>query len=88
MRRAPGLMRITAQSARQHFWSCWLPERLPPELHAKVSGISARGGTLVVFAETAAWSARLRYALLELEHEMRAADSTLVAIKVRVLPRA
>ena len=88
MRRAPGLMRITAQSARQNFWSCWLPERLPPELRAKVSGISARGGTLVVFAETAAWSARLRYALLELEHEMRAADPTLIAIRVRVLPRA
>jgi|ERR1043165_548152 hypothetical protein len=87
-RRAPGLMRITAQSARQNFWSCWLSERLTPEICAKVSGVSAHRETLVIFAETAAWSARLRYALLELEHEIRAADPTLTAIKVRVLPRA
>jgi len=87
-RRAPGLMRITAQSARQDFWSCWLSERLAPEICAKVSGVSAHGATLVIFAETSAWSARLRYALLELEHEMRAADPTLIAIKVRVLPRS
>ena len=87
-RRAPGLMRITAQSARQNFWSGWLSERLTPEIYAKVSGVSAHGETLVIFAETAAWSARLRYALLELEHQIRAADPALTAIKVRVLPRA
>jgi len=65
-----------------------LSERLTPEICAKVSGVSAHRETLVIFAETAAWSARLRYALLELEHEIRAADPTLTAIKVRVLPRA
>ena len=87
-RRTPGLMRVTAQSARQNFWSCWLSERLPADIRSKVSGLSARGETLVIFAETAAWSARLRYALLELEHEMRAVDPTLTVIKVRVLPRS
>jgi hypothetical protein len=85
-RRAPGLMRITAQSARQNFWSCWLSERLSPELRAKVSGITESAGTLVIFAETAAWSARLRYAVLELEHEIRAADPAVIEVKVRVLP--
>jgi hypothetical protein len=87
-RRAPGLMRVTAQSARQNFWNCWLSERLPPELRARVSGISARAGTLVIFGETAAWSARLRYAVLELEHEIRAADAAVTEVKVRVLPRS
>jgi hypothetical protein len=86
-RRSPGLMRVTAQSARQNFWSCWLSERLPLELRAKISGISERAGTLVIFAETAAWSARLRYAVLELEHEIRAADPAVVEVRVRVLPR-
>ena len=85
-RRAPGLTRITAQSARQNFWSCWLSERLPAELRAKVSGISESAGTLVIFAETAAWSARLRYAVLELEHEIRAADPAVIEVKVRVFP--
>ncbi len=87
-RRAPALMRVTAHAARQHFWSCWLSERLPPEIRARVSGVSESAGKLVIFAETAAWSARLRYAVLELEREMRAADSTLLEVKVRVLPRS
>jgi hypothetical protein len=56
-------------------------------MRPKVSGISEHDGTLVIFAETAAWSARLRYAVLELEHELRAADPELIAVKVRVLPR-
>jgi hypothetical protein len=87
-RRAPGLMQLTAQSARQNFWRCWLSERLPPEIRRRLSGISEQAGRVVIFAETAAWSARLRYAVLELEHEMRAADPTLLEVKVRVLPRA
>ncbi len=87
-RRMPSLTRVTAQSARQNFWSCWLSERLPAEIHTRMSGISAQHGTLVIFAQTAAWSARLRYAVLELEPEMRAADPALVEVKVRVLPRS
>ena len=87
-RRTPVLMHVTAQSARQDFWRCWLSERLPPPLRARLSGISEQAGKLVVFAETAAWSARLRYAVLELEEEMRAADPALLEVKVRVLPRA
>ncbi|MGN6452056.1 MAG: hypothetical protein ACTHL7_03155 [Steroidobacteraceae bacterium] len=65
-----------------------MSERLTAEICAKVSGVSAHGETLVIFAETAAWSARLRYAVLELEREMRTADPTLLTIKVRVLPRS
>ena len=87
-RRVPSLTRVTAQSARQNFWSCWLSERLPAEIAARVSGVNERAGTLVIFAETAAWSARLRYAVLELEPEIRAADSSLNAVKIRVLPRS
>ena len=86
-RRVPSLNRVTAQAARQNFWSCWLSERLPPEMHPRISGITERDGTLTIFAETAAWSARLRYAVLELEHEIRAAAPALTAVRVRVLPR-
>jgi hypothetical protein len=87
-RNLPGLTRVTAQAARQNFWNGWLSERLPAELSPKVSGVTERDGTLVIFAETAAWSARLRYAVLELEREMRAADPELTDIEVRVLPRS
>ncbi|HEY2340539.1 MAG TPA: DciA family protein [Steroidobacteraceae bacterium] len=65
-----------------------MSEHLPIELRARVSGITERAGTLVIFAESAAWSARLRYAVLELEHEIRAADPAVTEVKVRVLPRS
>jgi hypothetical protein len=86
-RRVPGLTRITDQAARQSFWSEWLSTRLPAELYPRISGVSERDGTLVVFAETAAWSARLRFAVLELEAAIRAAQPEITGIRVRVLPR-
>ena len=87
-RRTPQLMRVTAQAARQNFWSCWLSEHLPADIRTRVTGVSERDGTLVIFAATAAWSARLRYAVLELEHEIRAAGPQLTNIEVRVLPHS
>ena len=86
-RRLPGLSRVTDQAARQNLWNDWLAEHLPAELRVRVSGVSRRDRTLVVFAETAAWSARLRFAVSELEPAMRAADPQLANIEVRVLPR-
>jgi hypothetical protein len=82
------LTRVTAQASRQNFWNCWLSTHLPAEIRRRVSGVTERDGTLVIFAETAAWSARLRYAILELEREIRAADPALTDIEVRVLPRS
>jgi len=87
-RRGPTLTRITAQASRQNFWNGWLSTHLPSEIRPRVTGVTERDGTLVIFAETAAWSARLRYAILELEREIRAADPALTDIKVRVLPRS
>jgi hypothetical protein len=81
------MKRITDQAARQNFWHGWLCGHIPAEMHAQISAIVERDRTLVIFAETAAWSARLRYAILELEREIRAADPAVTAVKVRVLPR-
>jgi hypothetical protein len=86
-RRVPTLTRVTAQASRQNFWNCWLSTHLPPEIRTRISGVTERDGRLVIFAETAAWSARLRYAILELEREIRVADPALTDIAVRVLPR-
>ena len=85
--RLPGLSRVTNQAARQNFWGKWLSERLPAELRPRISGITERDATLVIFAETSAWSARLRFAVVELEPAIRAADPQLANIEVRVLPR-
>ena len=83
----PGLTRVTDQVSRQNHWLEWLSEHLPAEIHARISGVTEQRGTLVVFAESPTWSARLRYAVLELEPDIRAAGPEVTSVEVRVLPR-
>jgi hypothetical protein len=87
-RSLPALTRLTDQAARQNLWGEWLSAHLPAEIRARVSGVNEREGTLVVFAESAAWCARLRFALMELEGSLRAAHPLVQSIQVRVLPRS
>jgi hypothetical protein len=86
-RRAPALLRVTTQAARGRFWDEWLSGHLPAEMRARVSAVVEREGTLVIFAESAAWSARLRYTVQELEREILAAADGLERVVVRVRPR-
>ena len=86
-RMVPTLTRVTEAASRQNYWLTWLSQHLPAEIHARISGVTERQGILVVFAESAAWSARLRYAVLEVEPQLRAAGPELTNIEVRVLPR-
>jgi hypothetical protein len=83
----PTLRRVSDQAARQQFWRDWLDTHLPQEIRQKVTGVVERDGALVIFAESAAWSARLRYLVLEMEAAIRAAEPRLTGINVRVLPR-
>jgi hypothetical protein len=83
----PTLQRVTAQVSRADFWRDWLDTHLPEEIREKMTGVVERDGVLVLFAESAAWSARLRYCALEMESQIRAADPGITAINVRVLPR-
>jgi hypothetical protein len=80
-------MRVTAQAGRASFWTTWLSGHLPAELGGRVTGVVEREGTLVIFAESAAWSARLRFAVQELEPEILAAAVGLKEVQVRVRPR-
>jgi hypothetical protein len=65
--------------------------QLPPELAAhlvrvlpkRAAGLEAR--ELVAFADSPAWCARLRYALLELEQQARVRDPSVTVIRARVL---
>jgi hypothetical protein len=86
-RQFPSLRRLTDEAARQDFWSAWLSQQLTPELRERITGVHEREGVLVVFAESAAWSARLRFALLELQAALPDALPAVTAIDVRVLPR-
>ena len=86
-RALPVLSQAAHQGTRQAFWRPWLEARLPPGLPPKITGITERGATLVVFADSPAWSARLRYALQELAPQIREAQPAIREITVRVLPR-
>jgi hypothetical protein len=86
-RRAPTLTRVTTQAARANFWNEWLSKRLPAEIRARISGVVERDDTLVIFAESAAWSARLRFSVQELEREIRTAAAGVTTVVVRVKPR-
>ena len=82
----PLLKRVTARASRERFWQEWLCGHISESLRARICSIVEREGTLTIFAESAAWSARLRYAILELEREMRAVDPALSEVRVRVRP--
>jgi hypothetical protein len=87
-RQSPMLTRVTDQAARQALLRDWMKAHLPEDISGKISGIVERESTLVLFAESAAWSARLRYAVLDIEARLRADHPGITAIKVRVLPRS
>ena len=87
-RAVPVLSQVAGQTARQAFWRRWLETHLPPELPPRITGITERDGALVVFADSPAWSARLRYALQELQAPIREAQPEIREITVRVLPRS
>jgi hypothetical protein len=42
---------------------------------------------LVIFTESAAWSARVRFAVAEIEVELKRAHPAIAAVAVRVLPK-
>ncbi len=87
-RAVPVLSQAADQSARQAFWRPWLEAHLPPELPGRITGITERDGNLVVFADSPAWSARLRYALQELDAPIRQAQPDIKEVTVKVMPRA
>jgi len=68
-------------------WREWLKNNLPEALDAHVSGVVERDDTLTIFADSSAWSARLRYLVTELEPAVRGASATVKYIVIKVMPR-
>jgi hypothetical protein len=87
-RSTPTLTRVSDQANRQAFWKQWLAQHLPSELTPRLSGVVERDDTLVIFAESAAWSARLRYVMQELQPQIKQAQPTIQQVSVRVMPKA
>lgn len=86
-RRLPG----PQAPSHQEDWTKWLRERLPSELAAHLRTVvrrplpAPRAAQLVLFADSATWCARLRYALGALESDIRTRDAAIGPIQVRVL---
>jgi hypothetical protein len=81
------LARVSQQAGQQKKWRQWLEGRLPDELVAHLGGVVERDDLLVVFTESAVWSARVRYALAEIEPAIRAIRPQIRQVVVRVMPR-
>ena len=75
-----------ARQAPRH-WREWLEKKLPDGLDAHVTGVVERDTQLTIFAESAAWSARLRFAMAELEAQIRLENAAIQKVLVKVMPR-
>ena len=86
-RGGPALARVTEQAKRQAAWRPWLQAHLAADVMAHVCGIVEKDDTLIVFTESAPWSARMRYAVGEIEGTLRHEHPQIRAVTVRVMPK-
>lgn len=91
LNRVRTLRQLSATIPEQLEWAGWLRGRLSGEIAAHLVSVvrrappAARAAQLILFADSAAWCARLRYAVGALAPEIRARDASIGPIHVRVL---
>lgn len=87
-----GLARLASAIPVQQSWLAWLRAALPAELAAHVVNVVPRGSAagaqreLVIFADSAAWGMRLRYAIPAIEADIRTRDAAVARWLVRIAP--
>lgn len=86
-RSTPVLAGLQREALRQRDWLQWVKRELPEELAVHVTGVTEQSGELVIFAESAAWGVRLRYAAPQLLNALGSQPANIVGVKVRVVPR-
>ena len=64
----------------------WLVGQLPEELRPHASSAAVRGGVLLVTADSAAWSTRLRYVLVAMQEQIEQRWPEVQSCQVRVRP--
>ena len=82
------LGRVAEQRQAQADWRKWLENRLPDDVNMHVTGVVEREDVLTIFADSAVWSARLRYAIAEIDTEIRVAGASVRKVVIRVMPRS
>jgi hypothetical protein len=86
-RSTPVLAGLQREALRQRDWLQWVKRELPDELAVHVTGVTEQSGELVIFAESAAWGVRLRYATPQLLNAVSSQPANILGVKVRVVPR-
>jgi len=86
-RSTPVLAGLQREALRQRNWLQWVKRELPEDLAAHVTGVTEQSGELVIFAESAAWGVRLRYAAPQLLTVLGSQPANIVGVRVRVVPR-
>jgi hypothetical protein len=86
-RSTPVLAGLQREALRQRDWLQWVQRELPAELAIHVTGVTEQAGALVIFAESAVWGVRLRYAAPQLLGVISAQQANIVAVRIRVAPR-
>jgi len=79
----PGLARLAEKAAAAASLTVKVQQSLPEALRPHVLSASRRGDDLVVIVDSAAWSARVRYAGTKLKQQLAAAGEVVTG-KVRV----
>jgi predicted nucleic acid-binding Zn ribbon protein len=79
-----GLRRIVDSIPAQLSWAEWLRATLPEPLAGHIVSAVPKSSELVVFADSAAWATRLRYALAALLPAISARDAAILRMTVRV----
>jgi hypothetical protein len=86
-RSTPVLAGLQREALRQRDWLQWVRRELPEELATHVTGATEQSGELVIFAESAAWGVRLRYAAPQLLTALSGQSLNIRDVKIRVVPR-
>ena len=87
LRSTPVLAGLQREALRQHDWLQWVQRELPEELASHVTGVTEQAGQLVIFAESAVWGVRLRYAAPQLLGAIDLQRANISGVKIRVMPR-
>ena len=73
---------------QQHEWLEWFRARLPDELGGQIVNVVRNGEELTLLATSAAWSARLRFALDPIMETLQERAPDIVKVRVRVIPQS
>jgi predicted nucleic acid-binding Zn ribbon protein len=69
--------------APQEEWLDWLRKKLPESLATHVNGVELKPGALFVYTDSANWSARVRYAMAELDTGITERNGSALKVSVR-----